>query len=48
MNFGEFLDLICRMTTIEYEKSEMSDLQLKEKLNFTLNDIFINMIGETI
>ena len=26
----------------------MSDLLLKEKLNFTLNDVFMDMIGEPV
>lgn len=47
INFGEFVDVVCRLTILAFEKSEMANLKLAEKLKFTLAEM-LSTIFETI
>lgn len=40
MNFGEFLELVCRLTLFRFSQSEMSHFDLYDKLRFSLEVLF--------
>lgn len=45
LQFGEFVELLCRLTLAVFNQSEMAGLQLSEKLTYMMNDIF-GQLGE--
>ena len=40
MNFGEFVEIICRFTIFRFCESEMSHLNLFDKLKYALKSLF--------
>lgn len=40
MNFGEFVEIVCRLCIQIFEQTETVQWQLAEKLRFTLEDVF--------
>ena len=40
MNFGEFVEIVCRLCIQIFKQTETVQWQLAEKLRFTLEDVF--------
>lgn len=39
--YVEFLEVICRLTALKYANSELENLDLSQKLNYTLQDFLL-------
>ena len=47
MNFGEFVEAVCRLVMIWFANSEMAKICFFDKLRFGLEN-FLEIVGETV
>ena len=47
MSYGEFIDLVCRLTIQVYKTSEMDGLQLEQKMRYML-EYMLRLVDEAI